>query len=1084
MQLFVSDDEFKRLETRLTQQVNLTNLVELAWHCRQRDTRRALQLLQHAKKLVRHAGLNAHQSTRMMARMRLIKAEANWLFTHLEQAKTTARRALQGFVRIDDVCGQADAHWIIGRILFEQGFATELENALQQAKRLSHQANDAARASFFEADCASFTAFRDYSAAKAQWYQPLQDALDHAPDISRGAIHFFLGVIAILATELDQSLPGFMQAYENALKFGQIRLAIISASNVGNALCELNDYQSALDWGQRALDLAQSAGWPSSIATCMRQSAQPMRQLKQFDAARQMLEQALLTLQSLPPFRNLAVTLLYLGELTYDQQDYAQAQSYFEQTWALSEQLKQTDLMLFAQRNLARTLSQRNQGYAALAIAREALANARSHQIVLEQIKLYQVLSEIYGRHKMPCDISNPRLYYLQQSYQLVGQVQGLQPSVELLEALAQAQAAAGQFEAAFHTSQQAITAREKSHNQEATNRAVAMQVRMQTERTLAEGEHHRQLAASEAQRAELLQQTSATLLHLSAIGQELTTQLQQDAVLEIINRHVHHLLDATSFEVYLLSEDQHALQAVFAIEAGRHLPLISLSLDDPHSNNVRALTRRCEILLDIDPNHLPESQIPGTLQPASALFAPLMIGERGMGVMTVQTLRRHAYAERERLIFRTLCAYGAIALANAQANLRLQENALQLEQARARAEQATRLKSAFLANMSHEIRTPMNAVIGLAHLALQSGLNPRQYDYVHKIHSSGLSLLGILNDILDLSKIEAGRLDIEHIAFDLNEVLQHVADVCAQKAQDKQLALRFQVPAGLPRIRAGDPLRLGQVLINLVNNAIKFCPAGEVVVHICTDSSAAQLFFEVRDTGIGMSPEQCQRLFHAFNQADSSTSHKYGGTGLGLSISQHLVQLMGGQIQVESKLGQGSRFYFSLPLAEAIMPGGPITGHSSNVNPPENQPPPLPPGQYRVLLAEDNDINQEIAIELLAQCGVQADVALNGREVLHLLNQAGPHCYSLILMDLEMPEMDGHEAAQLIRQQACYAHIPIIAMSAHALLETREQCRADGMQDYIAKPIHPQLIHTILSRWLLAGSNSQALTAGQASAG
>ncbi len=1073
MELFVSDEEFKRLETRLAQQVSLTTLVELAWHCRQRDTRRALQLAAQATKLLRQA--KQPQRALAAARLRLIQAESNWLFTHLGAAHTIAQRALQRFGRYQDLIGQADATWVLGRILYELGYILEVEAQLQHARELAEQANDSTRALFFHADCASFFAFRQISSAKQAFEAPMRTALSDAPLVNHSIIHFFLGVVATLGAEFGTALPHFMQAYESALQCGQFRIAIISASNIVNALCELCDHQSALDWGQRSLELAQASGWPSSIATCMRQTAQPMRQLKQFGAAKQLLEQALVSLKTLPPFRSTAVTLLYLGELTYDQEDFTQAQSYFEQTWVLAEQLNQGDLKLFAQRNLAKTLSRQNQAQAALDMAQLALANAKEQKTVLEQIKMYQVLAEIHTRHKLASDLAKPALYYLQQARSLVAEIQGFTAPMELLEALSQAFAHDGQFEPAFRTALEAIAAREKSHNHEATNRAVAMQVRLQTERTLAEGEYHRQLAASEAERAQLLQQTSDTLIHLSAIGQELTTQLQQDAVLEIINQHVHQLLDVTSFEVYLLTPDETGLQAVFAIEAGQPLPLIRIALTDPNANSVRALQERREILLDVDPALPHQSQIPGTLQPASALFAPLLIGERNMGVMTVQSLRRHAYGERERLIFRTLCAYSAIALANAQANLRLQENALQLELAKQKAEQATHLKSAFLANMSHEIRTPMNAVIGLAHLALHSGLNPKQHNYIHKIHSSGLSLLGIVNDILDLSKIEAGHLDIETIAFDLDEVLQRVADVCSHAAFEKKLTLEFQVPAELPRHYLGDPLRLGQVLINLVNNAIKFCPQGQVDI-CCHPVDLAQagsgLCFAVRDTGIGISTEQRERLFQAFQQAETSTSRKYGGTGLGLSISQQLVQLMGGHIEVTSEPGLGSCFQFSLPLPTVSTQYTTLPSSLGSAPELADGPVTFASGQYRILLAEDNEINQEIAVELLSQMGIEVDVATNGLEALQRLRQAKPDTYQLIFMDLEMPEMDGHEATQLIRQDARFATIPIIAMSAHVLLETQQKCHEDGMQDYIAKPIHPELIQTILLRWLAPGSN------------
>jgi signal transduction histidine kinase len=279
----------------------------------------------------------------------------------------------------------------------------------------------------------------------------------------------------------------------------------------------------------------------------------------------------------------------------------------------------------------------------------------------------------------------------------------------------------------------------------------------------------------------------------------------------------------------------------------------------------------------------------------------------------------------------------------------RAQADALQL--AKTEAEEATRAKSMFLANMSHEIRTPMNAIIGMAHLALKTPLSPKQHDYLDKIHTAGVSLLGIINDILDFSKIEAGRLDIESGDFDLDEVLANVSAVTAGRAQDKGLEYLIDVPAEVPRQLRGDPLRLGQVLINLVNNAVKFTDAGEVTlsaqIERRTDDELV-LAFTIRDTGIGMSAEQCARLFQAFTQADGTTTRKFGGTGLGLSISRRLVEMMGGTITVESTENLGSTFRFNVRLhINKFAPMIPAT----------TAPQPTLPDLVgiRVLLVEDN---------------------------------------------------------------------------------------------------------------------------------
>ncbi|HYD79763.1 MAG TPA: 7TM diverse intracellular signaling domain-containing protein [Paucimonas sp.] len=415
-------------------------------------------------------------------------------------------------------------------------------------------------------------------------------------------------------------------------------------------------------------------------------------------------------------------------------------------------------------------------------------------------------------------------------------------------------------------------------------------------------------------------------------------------------------------------------------------------------------------------------------------------------------------------------------ALSRANAELRTHERTL--EEARRAAESASRMKSAFLANMSHEIRTPMNAIIGMAYLALRTDLNARQRDYLEKMHRAAISLLGILNDILDFSKIEAGKLQVEAVEFSLRDVLANVAAVNGQRISEKRLAYAVEIDPAVPDRLIGDPLRLGQVLINLVSNAAKFTERGEVRL-LCgvVEASAGrvELRFEVRDTGIGMSPEQLAKLFQAFTQADDSTPRKYGGTGLGLAISKRLVELMGGVMAVESAPGAGSclRFTVSCGTAAACLPapaarkqGEAAAAHASE---PERtrHAPRFAAG--KVLLAEDNPVNRRIAAEMLAATGLEVEVAEDGREALDKLFAAGPDAYCLVLMDIQMPEMSGHAAARRIRLDARYAALPIIALTAYATEEERMACLDSGMQDHIAKPIDPERFHETLRRWLPA---------------
>ncbi len=400
------------------------------------------------------------------------------------------------------------------------------------------------------------------------------------------------------------------------------------------------------------------------------------------------------------------------------------------------------------------------------------------------------------------------------------------------------------------------------------------------------------------------------------------------------------------------------------------------------------------------------------------------------------------------------------------------QRNAL--ESALFDAQSATRTKSEFLANMSHEIRTPMNAILGMTDLALRTELTDKQRGYLAQARAAAEALLLVIDDILDFSRIEAGRLALESRDFSLDEVFGRVTALVGLKAQKKGLELLLPSSPDVPPVLVGDPMRLLQVLVNLCGNAVKFTDKGEIAVTVRSVASAADtvlLRFDVKDTGIGLAPAQVDALFRPFSQVDASSTRAHGGAGLGLAICRELVALMGGEIGVDSTPGVGSAFHFTARLGLGSTAQAPARASAREAGPRAQAPAAL--RGRRVLLVEDNELNRFVATELLCDvAGMDVTLAGNGHEALAQLRDAR---FDLVLMDIQMPGMDGLQCTRLIRADQALARLPVIAMTAHAMAGDRDKSAAAGMNDHVDKPFEPAQLFEVMLRWLMPAGPAPA---------
>ncbi|WP_229458938.1 tetratricopeptide repeat-containing sensor histidine kinase [Massilia glaciei] len=915
--MFAVSDDVARLEASLAPLRGVDRLpllIPLSWHLRQRDSARALALADEVLALLPAAALPEPERAGAEARMTLIKAESEWLAGALEAAGLQARAVLGRFTALGDLRGRADACWLLAWISIDRGEHAASDAHFHCAAEAARGAGDGLRAELADAATARWAVLRDRNAAVARWGAQFERACAPMHPALATWVNDFLGLAASDVTDYGVAAGYYIRCYGAALETGQLRAAITAATNIGEDFTLLNDHHAALEWMQRALELARPTGWPRSIGACLMHTADTLRRLGQLDAAHAMLQEALGILKPLANARSYAIALQYLGDLSLAQGDFDGALEAFTRLLERADALDQSDFRSIARRGQAHALNHLNRAFEALAVARAAADMASERRNAHNQIAALRVMAMIHARHRLPGPPGmaqlSAALHYLQRALEVAATIDGYTVPGELYEEMAREHASAGDYTRAYEVALQAGAAREKIHNQEATNRAVAMQVHHRTEHARNEGHHHRELAESEARRAELLQRTSAALERLSAIGQEITAHLDAEAVFHALGRHIHALLAATTFAIYRSDDSAAGLSLAYGVELGRELAPGARPPEDPGSDPARCLRERREII---------------TLDQVSALSVPLTVGERAIGAMTVRAPSSHAYDDNERMIFRTLCAYGAIALDNAEAYRQLQDAQTQLV-----SQEKLAALGSLMAGVAHELNTPIGNSLLIAstmqeratRMATQlEGQGIRRSElasFVADSQTAATLVMRGLTSAADLvnsfKQVAVDRTTEQRRNFNLHQVCHEIVATMMNRirASGHEIALAVDEAVGMDSY----PGPFGQVATNFINNALlhAFGPGQVGHMRLAAGMTAeGRVIVEFGDDGRGIPPENLGRIFDPF----FTTKLGQGGSGLGLSISYNIVtSLLGGQISVSSSAEHGTTFTLELPVS------------------------------------------------------------------------------------------------------------------------------------------------------------------------
>ncbi len=939
MELFGLNQDVVKLEEqflKLQGIAQLIALVHLAWYLRQRDCTRALVLADQADAALLLIPNKDLQLRSLVARSLLLRAEIKLLYADFAAAKQLNRLALTLFNKLEDRLGIGDCHWLNASIFIDEGKVAQVVASLDSALVEYRLANDPLRIQIVQARHLVYAAFRDPVATglALQATFPV-DGSYPAPVLVWSAMA--RASVAALTNDLGISIKHYLLAYRAGLDCGQIRQALVAANNAAESFCIMGDLGAGLEWREVSLALARNTHWPASIGFCLVLMGDIMRQLARYGEAMACAQEALTLLEGLQGSRNYELALKMLGQLELDMGHAEQGLAAFsrlEGQLIAHDALSEPDLLIIAWCGQAKALFMLAQPQAAIHKADAALQLAREHDNAEGQIHALHIMAQTHAAFSLPAPegMSAPSasLHFLNLELAVVATIRGYGMSFDLYTEIAAAHAACGNFVAAYENSQAAAAAHKKTYSLDVEKRTLAMQIRLEVERAHAETEHHRQVAAT-------LKTSTATLETLGTIGREITACLNAKAVFESLHRYVDQLLDVTSFVVFLLDEQQDALNLAFGIENGEVVTSEATTLNSPSSKIARCARERREVLIHLEPDNDDVTWVPGTLETLSLLFAPLLIGERLLGVMSIQTPSYHAYGERELSIFLTLSAYGAIALDNAAAyaaaerSQGLADQALsELRQTQGELIQREKLASlgSLVAGVAHELNTPIGNSLLVAStlrdeserflLQIQAG-NVRRSElerYCQNAEESSSLLMRCLLKaaglITSFKQIAVDQTSDQRRLFDLRTECEDVVLMLSSRLRGAGHELKLDISDDLQM--DSFPGAFGQVLSNLIINAIVHGFEANQHGLISVQGAARgeqHVVLVVKDNGRGISKEHIDRVFEPF----FTTQLGQGGSGLGLHISYNIIQsVLGGQISVSSPAGEGAIFEIVLP--------------------------------------------------------------------------------------------------------------------------------------------------------------------------